>query len=145
MSRNEFLRTDSRASTAPIGGRKLGDKEQKPTRLTMTDILKRFQSSRKNHRINGSAGDLLATLAQVVDLVPDLSFEERRAFIITEFHNQTPELSYRLLKLFGVREKPMSTFFQVVNNQEKAELFSRARELLTVQEEPRQFLHTSGE
>jgi len=145
MSRNEFLSTDARASTAPIYGRRLGDIEQKPVQLTMSDILRRFQSSRKNHRINGPAGELLTSLAQVVDSVPDLSFEERRAFIITEFHGQSPELSERLLKLFGVREKPMETFFQVVSRGERAELFGMARDLLTGQEESRQFLHTSGE
>ncbi len=120
---------DGRSFTSAIEGRRIGEKHVDQSPLGMGEILRKLQSNRKNHRIGGAAGQVLRDLALAADSVPELSVGDKRAFLITEFNARMPENTDRLLKLLGLREKPIDSFMEIVSAGEKNDLFQRARDL----------------
>ncbi len=129
VMRNERFdqRFDGRAFTSAIEGRRIGEKYVRPIASGITEVLQKHQSNRISHRIGGPAAQVLRDLAVAADLVPELSLEDKRAFLITEFHAQMPEVTDRLLKLFGVRGKPLDLFTEIVNREDRLGLFAQAR------------------
>ena len=130
MGRQEFSESlDGRSFTSVIQGRRLREEDIKVVQPGMADILRKLQSNRKSHRLHGPAGQVAARLAAAADLVEGLSFEEKRALLITEIQAQLPEFTDRLMMLFGVGGKPIELFTEIVGRYDKAELFTLARNL----------------
>lgn len=119
---------DGRSATVEIPGMRLGDRAQKPQAMTMSEMLRKARSSRKQYRLPGEDGATLRRIAEAIDSIDDLSFEDRKLLFIIEAGRRITNGDYRTGSLLKVSLNSVKAMQAQVEADERRDFFESNRQ-----------------